>query len=253
VIYKFLPQFIFRQLFGDRKRFGLIIQQDDPCWKEWESVHMNFYYATQKRSIGAVVNNAGYKVMSRINMSGKKVLEIGPGDINHICNWRTDPDSYTIADISENMLEKSSLKLKERGVNYSSSFLVRNETGSLPFDDEEFDIVVSFYSLEHFYPLDSYLRNILKILKPGGKLIGAIPCEGGLAWATGRFFTSRRWLENNSKVDINKIICWEHPNFSDQIINTLDSMMKREYISYWPFGVPSIDINLIIRFIYEKS
>lgn len=252
MIYKFLPQFIFRELFGDRKRFGLTAQLDDSCWKEWQGTYLNYYYSTQKRSIGAIVNNAGYKVMSRIDMSGKKVLEIGPGDINHIDNWKAKPANYVIADINKNMLEKSASKLKEKGVGYSSSFLVRNETGNLPFANEEFDIIISFYSLEHFYPLNSYLSNILRVLKPGGKLVGAIPCEGGIAWAIGRFFTSRRWLGNNSKVSMNKIICWEHPNFADQIVSVLDLTMKRKYLSYWPFGVPFIDTNLIIKFIYEK-
>lgn len=248
-----VPHCFSAPLFGDRKQYGLRVNSDDPCWKEWEKTYLDFYYANQKESIGATVNNAGYRVMEELNLNGKKVLEIGPGDINHITYWQGRPSLYIIADIQTEMITRSASKLEAASIPYETHLLSRNETGQLPFGDNEFDVLISFYSLEHLLPLDNYLMEMVRVLKRGGKLMGAIPCEGGLAWGLGRFLTSRRWLKKNSSINPDKIICWEHPNFADQILQTLDSMMNQSSLKFWPLHLPSIDLNLVAKFIYEKS
>jgi hypothetical protein len=63
-----LPQFVSAPLFGDRRRFGLVAQPGDSSWQEWEQIYLDFYYANQKRSIGRVVNDAGYRVMKQVNL-----------------------------------------------------------------------------------------------------------------------------------------------------------------------------------------
>jgi SAM-dependent methyltransferase len=238
-------------LFGDRKQFGLTVQPDDPCWQEWQKTYLNFYYSNQKRSVGKVINNAGYRIMSKVDINGKKVLEIGPGDINHIDDWKGTPLLYVIADIRQEMLDISSMKLGAKGISYDAKLLDKNSS-KLPFGEEEFDIVVSFYSFEHLYPFPAYLDEILRVLKHRGKLVGAIPCEGGLLWGIGRFMISRRWLKKHTSINPDKIICWEHPNFADMILNILDLKMHKQYLGFWPFMISSIDINLIVKFIYEK-
>ena len=65
--------------------------------------------------------------------------------------------------------------------------------------------------------------------------------------------TTRRWLKKNTRIKPDKIICWEHPNFADQIIAELDQLFQRKSIVSWPFRwVPALDLNLIIRFVYQK-
>jgi SAM-dependent methyltransferase len=248
-----LPRVLSVPLFGNRERFGLSIQPDDPCWKEWERTNLQFYYSTQKRSIGASVNNAGYTVMSDLNIDGKCVLEIGPGEINHITNWRGVPASYVVADVQQEMLSISSKMLEEHGIKHSCTLLEKTKAGHLPFDNQEFDVIVSFYSLEHLHPLDVYLEEMLRVLKEGGSFVGAIPCEGGLTWGIGRFFTSRRWLKRHTSINPNKIVCWEHPNFADRILIALDTSMNCRSLKYWPLDIiPSIDLNLVVLFVYEK-
>jgi SAM-dependent methyltransferase len=247
-----LPHRLSAPLFGDRAKFGLVVRPEDPCWQEWLSTYLNFYFGTQKQSVGRVVNNAGYGVMTRIDLTGKRVLEIGPGDINHIGWWRGTPACYVCADIQEAMLDLSSKRLTARGISHESRLVNRADLGVLPFEDCEFDVVVSFYSLEHLYPLARYVDGMLRVIKPGGMLIGAIPAEGGLGWGIGRLLTSRRWLKRNTNINPDKLICWEHPNFADHILATLDGRMRRQYLGFWPLGIPSIDLNLVIKFVYAK-
>lgn len=190
--------------------------------------------------------------MSSIDLSGKCVLEIGAGDIRHIQYWRGVPAEYLLADISADMMAFAQKRLEERGIAYRTLPVARNQP--LVLDDASVDVIVSFYSLEHLYPLRPYLEEFKRLLKPGGCLIGAIPTEGGLAWGGGRMLTSRRWFKKNTVIDPDKIICWEHPNFADQILGELDQVFAREAVEHWPLPwLPLLDPNLVIRLLYRKS
>lgn len=248
---RFLPYSAVKLLWGDRKRWGLEVDQTDPCWMEWVREYSNFYEQNQREGIGTKINDAGYSVMSKIDLTGKKVLEIGAGDIRHISHWNGIPDNYILADISKGMLAKAEAKLKKSNVNLQSILLERSQ--SLPVDDGVVDVIVTFYSLEHLYPLLPYIHEMKRVLKPGGIIMGAIPAEGGLAWGMGRALTSRRWFKKYTSIDPDKIICWEHPNFADHILTVMDSELERYQLTYWPFRLPLIDPNLIIQFIYKKA
>lgn len=250
-IRKWLPDALKAPLWGNRKRWGLEVNADDPCWREWQKTYDKFYFDNQRAGVGKKINDAGYQVMSAIDLTGKHVLEIGAGDIRHLRYLRGKPKEYILADISPEMMALAQQKMNEQGISYQSILVKRNQP--LPLADQSIDIIVSFYSLEHLYPLQPYLEDMRRVLKPGGILIGAIPAEGGLAWAGGRTLTSRRWLKRKTQIDPDKIICWEHPNFADHIICKLDKLFHRESLSYWPVPLFHwIDINLIIRFRYQK-
>jgi SAM-dependent methyltransferase len=178
-----LPHRLSALLWGDRERWGLTPNYQDPCWQQWQSTYTEFYQANQRKGIGTRVNDAGYAVMSTIDLSGKCVLEIGAGDIRHIKYWRGKPAEYLLADVSPEMMTFAQKRLDEHGVTYRCLPVVRNQP--LALDDASVDVIVSFYSLEHLYPLRPYLDEFRRLLKPRGCLIGAIPAEGGLAWGGG--------------------------------------------------------------------
>ena len=54
-------------------------------------------------------------------------------------------------------------------------------TGSLPFADDSFDVVLSCDVLEHVASIEHSLDEIRRVLRPGGAFIGFVPLEGGLA------------------------------------------------------------------------
>jgi SAM-dependent methyltransferase len=251
LIRDWLPHPVRVPLWGDRERWGLTIRPDDAAWSEWQRSYLDFYSANQRAGVGTKVNDAGYRVMSEVDLGGRRVLEIGPGDIRHARFWRGKPAEYLLADVQTAMLEKGRQKLDAVGVASRALLVQRNEP--LPLPDASVDLVVSFYSLEHMYPLRPYVQEICRVLRPGGMLIGAIPAEGGLAWGAGRYITSRRWLRRNTTIDPDKIICWEHPNFADEVLAELDRHLDRRRIALWPLPwLPLLDANLIIRLVYRK-
>ena len=247
-----LPYFIFRRLWGDRARWGLTPIQSDPNWQEWQDkISTKSYLANQRDGIGLKVCNLGYSVMSKVDVNEKTILEIGPGDIKHIDYWKElKPAKFILADKSASMLDIAEKRLSDTNINYERILIPEN--GKLSIKDESLDIVISFNSLEHIFPLKDYVRDISRFLKPGGILIGAIPSEGGFAWGAGRYLTTRRWMKKNSNIDLDKIICWEHCNFADHIIEELDNNFNREFLEFSPFKIPSIDLNLVIRYCYSK-
>lgn len=246
-----LPNQVNKILWGDRRKWGLSVNHSDPCWVEWAREYSNFYDQNQRKGIGTKINDAGYNVMNEVDLSNKTVLEIGAGDIRHISYWKGVPSEYILADISADMLSKAEHRLRENNINSKSYLLERSQ--SLPIEDCSVDVIITFYSLEHLYPLLPYIQEMKRVLKPGGIIIGAIPAEGGLAWGVGRALTSRRWFKKYTTIDPDKIICWEHPNFADYVLTLMDIELEKKQHSYWPFRLPLIDPNLIIKFVYEKA
>jgi ubiquinone/menaquinone biosynthesis C-methylase UbiE len=230
----------------------LEIRENDSYWKEWQKQYINFYLKNQKSGIGRIVNNAGYKILKHIDLKDKNILEIGPVKINHLKYFKGTPKKYLIADNSSEMLKMSEDKLKSNNISYKSILL--NSKNVLPLENQSTDIVLSFYSLEHMHPLNKYLNEIFRVLKPGGILAGCIPAEGELAWGLGRMITSRRWVKNNTNINPDKIICLEHPNFSDEIVSKLNKYFNRVKLYSWPIPfLTLIDFNLLLKFNYKKK
>ena len=249
---RFLPRVLRSALFGDRERWGMIPQRDDPMWQEWIKREVEIYRTVQKTGLGNVVNEAGYTIMREVALAGKTILEVGPGDLPHHREWQGRPASYILVDQSSEFLASARERLGKLEIPIEEYSVDRFKPGELMLPKDCADIVLSFYSLEHLYPLETYVSQLASALKQGGLLVGSIPAEGGLAWGLGRLFTSRRWFRRHTTIDLDKIICWEHPNFADQILACLEKFFILQSIRYWPMRLPSIDGNLVVSFIMRK-
>jgi SAM-dependent methyltransferase len=250
LLHKFLPESIKIPLFGNRKKYGLFPLENDEDWNLWlKQFYYQFYKDTQKKGVSKIVNDSGYKILKNVDMVNKFVLEIGPGDIPHSGYWVNKPQKYYLVDIRKDFLTQSKIKLSSLSI--ENLGLELNQP-AFPFKDNSIDIIIAFYVLEHLYPLEDYMREFFRILKPQGMLIGGIPTEGGIGWGIGRYFSSRKYVQKHSVIDYDKIICWEHPNFAAHILKLLNHYFIKAKTSYWPFKLKIIDINLIIRFIFKK-
>jgi SAM-dependent methyltransferase len=253
MIEKTLPYFLTKYLFGDRKRYGKTPNVSDQDWVIWQKKSISdFYKKTQQTGIGKLVCGLEYYVISRVNLGEKRILEVGPGVIRHIDCIRKKPNKYTICDVRRDVLEMAKEQLIKAGIPCEKVLTYRESGPSLPFPDKSFDAIISFNSLEHLHPLDEYLLEMKRILIGGGHLVGGIPCEGGIAWGLGRFLTTRRYVNKKYGINYDKIICWEHPNFADLIIEQLDMHFSRKYLKLLPFPWLPIDFNLVGTFVYRK-
>lgn len=247
-----IPNFIFVKLFGNRKFFGKIAPVNDKDWLRWLNQYPEIYYKTQRsNSLFSYINNAGYLNIPSYELNGKTVAEVGPGGCYHLKFFNGKPAKYIAFDISNIFLEEAFNHCQKEGIEIETLKILPN-TSELSLNDCSCDFFLSYYSLEHIVNFEKWLDEIFRVLKPGGKLIGAIPVEGGMAWGLGRYLTSRRVLKRQYGYDIEKIICWEHPNFADTIIKALSKKGKLNY-EKWPFKYMPLDANLIIRFEVTKT
>jgi len=248
-----LPSFVAKALFGDRKRFGICPDNIDGDWLIWqEKAFSDFYHNTQQKGVGNWVCNLAYPVVGKIDFKGKKILEVGPGIIRHLQFIKNKPLGYTICDVRREALEVSQQQLFDEEIPCKVVLLNGESADEIPFPDKSFDIIISFNCLEHLHPLDDYLHEMKRVMVEGGQFVGGIPCEGGLAWGLGRFLTTRRYVHKNYGINYDKIICWEHPNFADYIIERLDTHFQRKYLKLHPFPFLPIDFNLTASFIYNQ-
>lgn len=251
MVCKYLPKKLFNLLFGNREKFGRYAIIGDPDFKRWQEYYTQFYTHTQKNSIGRYVNHLGFQISRKIDLTNKDVLEVGPGYIEHLVYNHTRPKQYILADVRPDFLDYSSRYLEDFNVTNVVKLAVTGTT--LPLKANSVDVIFTFHQLEHIFNLEDYLRELKRLLRPGGLIVGAVPCEGGLVWGLGRLLFSRSYATKALKINYDKIICWEHPNFVDTVKNILDKEFFQVESFRKPFSFLPYDLNFSWSFIYRND
>jgi demethylmenaquinone methyltransferase/2-methoxy-6-polyprenyl-1,4-benzoquinol methylase len=73
-------------------------------------------------------------------------------------------------DFSEPMLQVASEKLKKQSLKSKVEF-IRGDAQQIPFPENTFDVVTIGYGLRNLADLDAGLRDMLRVTKPGGRLL----------------------------------------------------------------------------------
>jgi demethylmenaquinone methyltransferase/2-methoxy-6-polyprenyl-1,4-benzoquinol methylase len=105
--------------------------------------------------------------------SGNAVLDIagGTGDLAARFADIVGPTGRVVlADINESMLKVGRDKLLDHGHLGNLEF-VQADAQSLPFPDDSFDCVTIAFGLRNVTDKDAALRSMLRVLKPGGRLL----------------------------------------------------------------------------------
>lgn len=103
----------------------------------------------------------------------QKILDVacGTGDFSIAIARKADPAAkVTGVDLSEGMLAVMKEKVKESGLDRMISCEVGNAE-SLRFDDNSFDCVTIAFGIRNFEHRQTALKEILRVLKPGGNLV----------------------------------------------------------------------------------
>jgi len=139
----------------------------------FESVAGNYDLMNDLMSLGIhrawkqeFVANSGVRL-------GDRVLDLagGTGDIAALLSKRVGANGQVIlTDINEAMLDVGRRRLEDRGiVGNVQCALVNAER--LPFDDGEFDAVTIAFGLRNVTDKDAALREMHRVLRPGGKAL----------------------------------------------------------------------------------
>lgn len=104
---------------------------------------------------------------------GQTILDIagGTGDLAQKFSRLTGPTgTVVLADINAAMLRVGRDKLLDRGVSQNLLF-TQADAQDLPFPDHTFDCITIAFGLRNVTDKDLALRSMLRVLKPGGRLL----------------------------------------------------------------------------------
>lgn len=123
----------------------------------------------------------------RFDLTGcKHILDVGSGAgqiAKHLLKFADWNAKITCLDLSHDMLRRARNRLKS----YRPKHVVADAT-RLPFGDETFDCITCGYVLEHLPDARAGLRELSRVLTPGGRIL-VFATEDTLAGA----WTSRLW------------------------------------------------------------
>ena len=172
----------------------------------------------------------------------ENVLELGAGSGEHYQFVRHQFFNYVQSDIR--------LPESEMTKDIRSSFVATNAE-DLPFADDSFDRVVLTCLLHHLSNPLTCLREVKRVVKPGGQVSILVPADPGLLYRALRSLTSVRRAKKLGFDSGALVHALEHRNH----ISSLDQMIKYVFIESeikirgWPLVIGSWwNLNLLISY-----
>lgn len=175
-------EFVFgtQQMTQDVKRTTHFGYQEVPVEEKTGLVHQVFSSVADKydlmndmMSLGVhrlwkrdFVANSGIRI-------GHHVLDLagGTGDIAALMSKRVGKNGRVVlSDINEAMLERGRRRLEDQGISGNVSYSLANAE-SIPFSDGEFNAVTIAFGLRNITDKDAALREMFRVLSPGGKAL----------------------------------------------------------------------------------
>ena len=105
-------------------------------------------------------------------MTGERILEIGPGTGYYtldLAEWIGVEGALEIFDLQREMLDHTMRRARERGLPNVNP--TRGDARELPYESSSFDAVVLVTVLGEIPDPDAAVREIARVLKPGGRLV----------------------------------------------------------------------------------
>lgn len=147
------------------------------------------HYDFQHKFLTAGSDQRGRKFIVRHAVSpGDRVLDAGAGtgSTSLLAAERVGSSGHvTLLDVSQGMLGVAKRRLREKGLDGRVDVRTGSMT-SLPFAEGSFDVVLSSYSVCPLYDPAEGAKEMLRVLRPGGRLGIAHSIEPSRAWV--------RWL-----------------------------------------------------------
>jgi SAM-dependent methyltransferase len=127
---------------------------------------------------------------------GLRVLEIGVGAGTDFVQWLRNGASAVGVDLSPGSLEEARARVDAEAL--AGAELLVADAEELPFPDASFDVVYSYGVLHHSPDTQAAIREVHRVLKPGGEarlMIYHVPSWTGLLlWAVHGLAKLKPWL-----------------------------------------------------------
>ena len=172
----------------------------DEVQRQWDNDPAGSHYVTQAKehSLQWFLEAEQYRygeyapwmadVMEFAGHAGEKVLEVGGGMGTDLAQFARHGALVTDLDLSSGHLQLAKENFELRGL---KGEFVLHDAETLPFDDNTFDVVYSNGVIHHTPNTRTVVREMWRVLKPGGKAIVMVYAENSLhywrnlVWAIG--------------------------------------------------------------------
>jgi SAM-dependent methyltransferase len=171
---------------------------------------------------------------------GTRTLEIGAGIGSHLSFEDLANQEYYALEYRAEFCERLAAFLPPERILHGSI------EDRQPFPDGSFDRVIAIHVLEHLRNLPAALQEVARLLRPGGVFDVVLPTEGGLAYGLARKISAERMFRRRFRMDYTPIVRNEHVNTFGEVESLLHPLFRREHARYFPLGLPSAEINLVV-------
>ncbi len=158
-----------------------------PAFDEQAAAYDRWYATPLGHLVDRVEKAALFALLPELR--GRRVLEVGCGTGNISLALARRGARVTGVDLSFPMLARAQHKASREGLALG---FIRGAAGSLPFADTHFDGVISILALDFIPERAGALREMVRVLRPGGFLAVALLNRYSL-WTVKR--TLRAWLK----------------------------------------------------------
>ena len=150
--------------YGDGEKAGQVEQMFDNIAPSYDKLNHRLSWNIDKGwRRKAIRQLAPYQPQEMLDIA------TGTGDFAIMAAEMLTPRRLVGADISEGMMAVGRQKVKARGLDGVVSF-EREDSTALTYADGTFDAVTAAFGIRNFADLDQGLREMCRVLKPGGHL-----------------------------------------------------------------------------------
>ncbi len=151
---------------------GSELQKKEQVAEMFNDISGKYDFMNRFLSAGTDVGWRKKAIAELKNLNPKNMLDVatGTGDMAILTYSILQPSSITGIDISTGMLEVGRKKIEEKKLNDHIELLT-GDSETIIFADNTFDAITVAFGVRNFQNLEKGLKEMLRVLKPGGKLV----------------------------------------------------------------------------------
>jgi demethylmenaquinone methyltransferase/2-methoxy-6-polyprenyl-1,4-benzoquinol methylase len=138
----------------------------------FDSIAFRYDFLNRFLSAGIDVSWRKKAIKQLQTLQPQHILDVatGTGDVAIMAYHQLHPQKITGIDISDGMLEHGRKKIEKLGLQQHIE-LLNGDSETINFPDNTFDAITVAFGVRNFENLDKGLNDMLRVLKPGGKLV----------------------------------------------------------------------------------
>lgn len=217
-----------------------LLEHEKEALERWYQLWMPSFH----KNFG-LVHRFNHHFVAKLPLPGGRngrvnTLEIGGGSGDHMRVEDLSQQDYHSLELRKEFVAMMNASLGE------GRCLLGDIQAGAPWPDGHFDRVIAIHVLEHLHDLPAALKEIERLLRPGGVFDVVLPCEGGALYRVAREFSSKRLFQKHFDVSYDKIIKSDHVNTYADVEYELERAFDTQEKHFFPFRAPSVHANICV-------